>query len=56
MNLRKDDPVYYKAKMKELIKDAKENGIGVEVENLFGLTHIFFKNNMECAGVVIVPK
>ena len=44
--------------MKELIKSAHDNGleVEVEVENLFGLTHIFLKTDMECAGVVIVSK
>lgn len=29
MNLRKDDPVYYKSKIIKLIKEARENGLEV---------------------------
>ncbi|WP_291636497.1 hypothetical protein [Clostridium sp.] len=54
--LRKDDPVYYKVKMKELIKSAHENGLEVGADNELGLTHIYFKSGIERAGVSIVSK
>lgn len=53
MELRKDDFIYYKYKMLELIKTANENGFEVCVKDVFGLTHIFFKNDSGCAGVAI---
>ncbi|MDQ0150581.1 hypothetical protein ACFO6R_12650 [Eubacterium multiforme] len=35
MKLRKDDPIYYKKKMNELIKQAKENNVDVVFEKGF---------------------
>lgn len=32
MALRKDDPIYYKKKISDLIKQAKEEGLEVDVE------------------------
>ncbi|OPX47917.1 hypothetical protein [Clostridium thermobutyricum] len=33
MNLRKDDPIYYKKKINELIQQAKENNIEITLNN-----------------------
>ena len=35
MKLRKDDPIYYKKKMNELIQQAKENNIDVVFDRGF---------------------
>ncbi|HHD2799912.1 TPA: hypothetical protein ACOTG2_000085 [Clostridium perfringens] len=35
MRLRKDDPVYYKAKINKLIREAKENNLNVAVARSF---------------------
>lgn len=52
--LRKDDPVYYKAKMQELIKSAEDNGLKVTTGRSYGGTHVYFRaDNGECAGVII---
>jgi len=40
--LRKDDPVYYKVKLKELLKEAKNNGIGIKLEE----HQVTFENNI----------
>lgn len=42
MTLRKDDPVYYKKKLTELIKQAKENGLVVSLEG----SKIIFKREI----------
>lgn len=44
---------YYKVMMKKLLDEAKENNVEVAVEDLFGLNHIFFRNETECTGVAI---
>lgn len=54
--LRKDDPVYYKVKMKELIKSAHDNGIEVGTEKGYGLTYVYFKKGIERTSVSIVSK
>ena len=33
MNLRKDDPIYYKKKIKDLLQQAKENNIEITLNN-----------------------
>ena len=33
MNLSKGDPVYYKKKIKDLIKQANENGLNIRIED-----------------------
>lgn len=40
MAIKKDDPIYYKKKITELIKQAKENGISVYMQ---GAKHLNFK-------------
>lgn len=52
--LRKDDPVYYKCALKELITGAQDNGILLQGFVDGNNIHILFKSgNGECAGVVI---
>lgn len=42
MELRKDDPVYYKDKIAKLVKQARENGLEVYMPE--GEKYICFKN------------
>lgn len=52
--LRRDDPVYYKRKLKELIEGAQVNGLKIQGVVALGNIQILFKsNNGECAGAVI---
>ena len=43
MSLRKDDPVYYKKKIADLVKQARKNGLMVYMPE--GEKYICFKNN-----------
>ena len=55
--LRKDDPVYYKVKMQELIQSAKDNGVKITIGRNRCGTYIYFcAGNGEVAGVTIVEK
>jgi len=47
--LTKDDPVYYKSKLKKLFKDAKDNGITIEITK--DAIIFFDKETGERAGV-----
>lgn len=49
MELRKDDPVYYKVKLKELLKRAQDNGVKVFLDG----NAIMFSTKHECAGIAI---
>lgn len=50
--LRKDDPVYYKVKLNELIKQALSEGLSVQCQHLKdGVRVSFASNNGEVAGV-----
>lgn len=51
MALSKDDPVYYKVKLRELLKQASDNGVKVSLED----NRVAFSANFECASVEI-PK
>ena len=52
--LRRDDPVYYKRKLKDLIEGAQENGLKIQGVVISDNIQILFKSsNGECAGVVI---
>lgn len=52
--LRRDDPVYYKRKLKELIEGAQVNGLKIQGVVALGNIQILFKSsNGECAGAVI---
>ena len=56
MRLRKDDPVYYKEKINNLIREAKENNLDVYAFRTFwGAVHLNFKSKEtgESAGVKI---
>lgn len=45
MSFRKDDPIYYKVKITELIKLAKENDLEVFINKLTnGETYLSFKS------------
>ncbi|ELC8449552.1 hypothetical protein QYB64_001014 [Clostridium perfringens] len=45
MRLRKDDPVYYKAKINKLIREAKENNLNVVVARmLYSGVYLNFKS------------
>lgn len=61
MRLRKDDPVYYKAEMRKLLKEAEENNVKVYLEEPlttmgYGLLLTFEAENEEKAGVKIEIK
>ncbi|NGT65637.1 hypothetical protein G6Z16_01855 [Clostridium perfringens] len=56
MSLRKDDPVYYKAKINKLIREAKENNLDVVVaRSFYESVYLVFesKENHEKAKVKI---
>ena len=52
---RKEDPLYYKEALKNLIQQAKENGLQVYAEEKRGDIIVYFKDksNGECAGVIV---
>lgn len=52
MSLQKDDPVYYKVKVKELIKQAQENGLVVCLDQGRFLSFMCIENN-EIASVCL---
>jgi hypothetical protein len=55
--LRKDDPVYYKVKLAELMQQAIDNGIEVIVDKaLEKQVTISFKYGTECASVQLISK
>lgn len=61
MKLRKDDPIYYKAAMNELLKEAEINNIKVYLKEPLttighGLMLMFESDNEEKAGVKIEIK
>lgn len=45
MRLRKDDPVYYKEKINKLIREAKENGLKVYINKIYGNDYLTFESN-----------
>lgn len=45
MRLRKDDPVYYKKKINSLIREAKENGLKVSINKIYGNDYLAFESN-----------
>lgn len=51
MALRKDDPVYYKKKMIELLMQAKANGLEIKVKDN---GTIFFKSRTKIPGMEIM--
>ncbi|MBY6802814.1 hypothetical protein HYH33_04900 [Clostridium botulinum] len=52
MGLRKDDPVYYKVKLSELINKALDNGLTITGKHLSnGVMICFESDNGEMAGV-----
>lgn len=52
MGLRKDDPVYYKVKLSELINQALDNGLTITGKHLSnGVMICFEADNGEMAGV-----
>jgi hypothetical protein len=52
MKLRKDDPIYYRDKLKKLIEQAKDEGLKVSGEHLDNGVRIYFKaSNGDTAGV-----
>ena len=52
--LRKDDPLYYKQKIGELMTQALSEGLKVEVTILGNGAKIFFKaSNGDVAGVIL---
>ena len=57
-DLRKDDPVYYKITISQLLKQAKENGLEMYIgENPGKSIILYFKaNNGDCAGVKLMEK
>ncbi|WP_187291536.1 hypothetical protein [Clostridium novyi] len=54
MGLRKDDPVYYSTKIKELIEQAKNEGLMIKGEHLKNGVKIYFKaSNGDISGVIL---
>lgn len=54
MKLQKDDPVYYKAKIRDLMKEAREQGLEINVtSNTRGIEINFKANNGDSASVVL---
>ena len=52
--LRKNDPVYYKAKIRDLMKEAREQGLEINVtSNISGIEINFKASNGESASVVL---
>lgn len=57
MQLRKDDPVYYKDKITKLIKQALKENLKVKVKVLENGVKIYFKaDNGEIAGVKLLEE
>jgi hypothetical protein len=57
MSLRKDDPIYYRNKIRDLIKQALEQGLKVEGEIIEGGVRIYFEaDNGDIAGVNLTGK
>lgn len=52
MSLRKDDPVYYKVKLNELIKQALNEGLSVQCQHTNdGVRISFVADNGDVAGI-----
>lgn len=52
--LRKDDPIYYKEKINNLMKQALDEGLKVEVQVLEDGVKVHFKaSNGDIAGVIL---
>lgn len=57
MNLRKDDPIYYRNMVRDLIKQALEEGLKIEGEMIEGGVRIYFEaDNGDIAGVDLTGK
>lgn len=55
MGLRKDDPVYYKSKLNDLIKKAVSNGLAIKCQHLKdGVGVYFVASNGDVAGVNLI--
>ena len=56
MSLRKDDPVYYKHKIANLMKQAQENGLKIDaVANSKGV-FIYFKSDIDESACIQMLK
>ena len=54
MALRKDDPIYYKKKIGDLIKQALNKGLKVKGEKLDNGVNIYFESdNGDIAGITL---
>ncbi|KGN00841.1 hypothetical protein IRP63_16325 [Clostridium phage CWou-2020a] len=57
MGLRKDDPVYYKLKLRELIEQAKNEGLRIQSKYIESGARInFIAKNGDVAGVDLGEK
>jgi len=57
MKFSKDDPIYYKVKLKELIQQALDQGLKVYGEDLGNSVQAYFvANNGNTAGVSFVKE
>ncbi|WP_346961044.1 hypothetical protein [Faecalicatena contorta] len=55
--LRKDDPVFYKRAIAELLRESKENGLMISLGQRNTVTTLYFENDVgEKAGVVVFGK
>ncbi|HCL4437600.1 hypothetical protein AL714_09460 [Clostridium botulinum] len=55
MTLRKDDPVYYKVKLNELVKQALNEGLSVQCQHTKdGVRISFVADNGDIAGVELI--
>lgn len=57
MAIRKDDPMYYREKIRKLILEAEQNGLKVYGDKCGNNTYIYFEaNELEIWGVKIPTK
>lgn len=55
--LRKDDPVFYKCAITDLLREAKENGLIISLAQRDIVTTLYFENDVgEKAGVIVFGK
>ncbi len=57
MRFRKDDPMYYRDKIKKILEQALEEGLKVEVKHLNNGAQLLFKaDNGDVVGVDLTEK
>lgn len=56
MSVRKDDPMYYREKIRKLILEAKQNGLKVYGDNSNNAVHVYFEAHESEIWSVKIPK